>query len=177
VTAILFIASLSEYDMVLAEDPSRNRLQDSLGLFQFIIEMRWFHETPVILFLNKKDVFAKVRAPPLPSRLAQSALTQRARRQKILRNDLRTFFPDYHGGADFDAGVRFIRGLFEQRDKRKRRRLYVHVTDATDTQHFAHVWKDTREIILQEVRRARLRPLSAALTHARPSPSARLSLC
>src|SRR3954467_7976686 len=56
VTAIMFIASLSEYDQVLAEDRSRNRLKESLDLFEGIINLPWFNDAPIILFLNKDDL-------------------------------------------------------------------------------------------------------------------------
>ena len=51
VTAIMFIASLNEYDQVLAEDRTRNRLKESLDLFEGIINLPWFKEAPIILFL------------------------------------------------------------------------------------------------------------------------------
>ena len=37
VTAIMFIASLSEYDQKLAEDRTKNRLKESLDLFEVLI--------------------------------------------------------------------------------------------------------------------------------------------
>lgn len=59
VTAIMFIASLSEYDQVLAEDRTRNRLKESLDLFEGIITLPWFKHAPIVLFLNKDDLFRK----------------------------------------------------------------------------------------------------------------------
>src|ERR1700680_2746528 len=59
VTAIMFIASLSEYDQVLAEDRTRNRLKESLDLFEGIINLPWFSSSPIILFLNKNDIFTE----------------------------------------------------------------------------------------------------------------------
>lgn len=56
VDAILFIASLSEYDQVLIEDATTNRLVESLQIFEGIVNLPWFQETPIILFLNKNDV-------------------------------------------------------------------------------------------------------------------------
>ena len=53
VTAIFFIASLSEYDQFLAEDRTRNRMKESLDLFEGLINLRWFKSCPIILFLNK----------------------------------------------------------------------------------------------------------------------------
>lgn len=53
----MWIASLSEYDQTLAEAPDQNRLTESLTLFEQILHQKWFVETPVILFLNKHDLF------------------------------------------------------------------------------------------------------------------------
>jgi hypothetical protein len=86
VTAIMFIAALSEYDQVLAEDRSRNRLCESLDLFEGIINLPWFKDVAVILFLNKKDLFEV----------------------KVAKVDIGTYHPSYTGGLDYDAGAKFI---------------------------------------------------------------------
>merc|ERR1712167_297393 len=81
VRAILFIASLSEYDQGLFEDRNKNRMQESLNLFEGILSLVWFRETPIILFLNKNDVFKK----------------------KIKHIELGRFFNDYYGGFEEKA--------------------------------------------------------------------------
>ncbi len=74
VTSIIFCTALSEYDQVLLEerkqvrkrisgqpfsptDVSQNRMEESLVLFESVINSRWFLRTSIILFLNKIDVF------------------------------------------------------------------------------------------------------------------------
>jgi guanine nucleotide-binding protein G(o) subunit alpha len=57
VTAIIFIVALSEYDQVLVEDETTNRMHESLRLFDSICNNKWFVNTSIILFLNKKDLF------------------------------------------------------------------------------------------------------------------------
>jgi len=42
VTAVLFVAALSEYDMVLYEDEDTNRMEEALNLFDEICNSRWF---------------------------------------------------------------------------------------------------------------------------------------
>lgn len=59
VTAIIFIVALSEYDQVLVEDETTNRMHESLRLFDSICNNKWFVNTSIILFLNKKDLFAE----------------------------------------------------------------------------------------------------------------------
>merc|ERR1712190_370433 len=53
VTSIIFVAAISEYDQVLFEDESTNRMQEALNLFEEISNSPWFKDTSIILFLNK----------------------------------------------------------------------------------------------------------------------------
>ncbi|VDN28683.1 unnamed protein product [Gongylonema pulchrum] len=66
VTAIIFCVAMSEYDMRLAEDDEMNRMVESMKLFDSICNNKWFTDTSIILFLNKKDLFEeKIRKSPL----------------------------------------------------------------------------------------------------------------
>ncbi|RWS27524.1 Csa-Go2-like protein, partial [Leptotrombidium deliense] len=66
VTAIIFCVAMSEYDQVLHEDETTNRMQESLKLFDSICNNKWFTDTSIILFLNKKDLFEeKIKKSPL----------------------------------------------------------------------------------------------------------------
>ncbi len=53
----------------------QNRMQESLKLFDSICNNKWFGDTSIILFLNKKDLFE----------------------EKILRSPLTICFPEYAG--------------------------------------------------------------------------------
>jgi len=128
VTAIMFIASLSEYDQVLAEDRTRNRLKESLDLFEGIINLPWFKTTPVILFLNKDDLF----------------------RNKIQSVDIGIYFPQYTGGTQYQLGLQFIQEEYFARNLNEHKTIYAHVTDATNTENIAFVWKATKQIILEQ---------------------------
>ena len=129
VNAILFISSLNEYDQSLAEDRTRNRLLESLSLFEGIISLPWFNSTHIILFLNKNDLFT----------------------DKIRRVDLGHYFPDFDGGlGDYEEALEFIKELFFAKNLNPNKTIYAHVTDATDTQGIAFVWGATKHIILQQ---------------------------
>ncbi|KAJ7078833.1 guanine nucleotide binding protein, alpha subunit [Mycena belliarum] len=54
--AIIFLAPLSCFDQVLAEDESVNRLEDSILLWKAIVSSPLLQETSLILFLNKCDI-------------------------------------------------------------------------------------------------------------------------
>ncbi|KAJ7128078.1 guanine nucleotide binding protein, alpha subunit [Mycena filopes] len=55
-SAILFLAPISAFDQVLAEEPRVNRLADSVNLWTTIVSNKLLADTNVILFLNKIDI-------------------------------------------------------------------------------------------------------------------------
>jgi len=66
VTAVIFLTAINEYDMVLEEDTSTNRLLESLKLWKALTSSQFFKSTPFILFLNKSDLFQdKIQKVPL----------------------------------------------------------------------------------------------------------------
>jgi guanine nucleotide-binding protein G(i) subunit alpha len=75
VTTILFLVAISEYDQLLFEDETVNRMQEALTLFDSICNSRWFVKTSIILFLNKIDRF----------------------KEKLPISPMRNYFPDYEG--------------------------------------------------------------------------------
>lgn len=58
--AILFIVNLAGYNGVLFEDQSKNRMHEAMELFRQITNMPQFSTTPIVLFLNKKDLFEEM---------------------------------------------------------------------------------------------------------------------
>ncbi|KAL0574068.1 Guanine nucleotide-binding protein alpha-2 subunit [Marasmius crinis-equi] len=126
VTSIIFCTALSEYDQVLLEEKSQNRMKESLTLFESIINSRWFMRTSIILFLNKTDVFKK-KLPKVP---------------------LKTYFSEYTGGNDINKAAKFILWKFVNLN-RARLSVYPHLTQATDTSNIRHVFAAVRETILQ----------------------------
>ncbi|KAG6840731.1 guanine nucleotide-binding protein subunit alpha [Blastosporella zonata] len=86
VTSIIFCTALSEYDQVLLEEKTQNRMTESLVLFESVINSRWFLRTSIILFLNKIDVF-KSKLPKVP---------------------LEKYFPEYTGGADINKAAKYV---------------------------------------------------------------------
>lgn len=75
VQAIVFLVAISEYDQVLVEDETINRMEEALTLFDSICNSKWFVNTSIILFLNKIDIF----------------------KTKILTVPIENTFPDYEG--------------------------------------------------------------------------------
>ena len=86
VTTILFLVAISEYDQLLFEDETVNRMQEALTLFDSICNSRWFTKTSIILFLNKIDRF----------------------KEKLPVSPMKNYFPDYEGGDDYAAACDYI---------------------------------------------------------------------
>ncbi|KAF8054226.1 guanine nucleotide binding protein, alpha subunit [Lyophyllum atratum] len=126
VTSIIFCTALSEYDQVLLEEKTQNRMAESLVLFESVINSRWFLRTSIILFLNKIDVF-KNKLPKVP---------------------LERYFPEYTGGTDINKAAKYILWKFMQAN-RARLSVYPHLTQATDTTNIRLVFAAVKETILQ----------------------------
>ena len=77
--AVLFIISLSDFNQMLYEDDTTNRMRESQKLFDEILNSIFFKKTPFIVFFNKVDLF----------------------REKLRSHILADYLPDYGGPNDF----------------------------------------------------------------------------
>uniref|UniRef100_A0A3P9PU36 Guanine nucleotide binding protein (G protein), alpha inhibiting activity polypeptide 1 n=1 Tax=Poecilia reticulata TaxID=8081 RepID=A0A3P9PU36_POERE len=128
VTAIIFCVALSDYDLMLAEDEEMNRMHESMKLFDSICNNKWFTETSIILFLNKKDLFE----------------------DKIAKSPLTICFPDYEGPNTYDDGATYIQFRFEDLNKRRDvKEVYTHFTCATDTKNVQFVFDAVTDVIIK----------------------------
>ncbi|KAJ6559858.1 guanine nucleotide binding protein, alpha subunit [Mycena capillaripes] len=59
VNAIIFLAPISCFDERLAEDPSVNRLEDTLLLWRAIVASKLLKKTTLVVFLNKCDLLKR----------------------------------------------------------------------------------------------------------------------
>ena len=70
----------------------QNRMMESMKLFDSICNNKWFTDTSIILFLNKKDLFE----------------------EKIKKSPLTVCFPEYTGKLYVNAvDQRYFRGFLE----------------------------------------------------------------
>jgi len=128
VTAVLFVAAISEYDQMLYEDETVNRITEALNLFEEICNSRWFHDTSMILMLNKRDLFG----------------------EKIQKVPLRVCFPEYEGKDTYEECTKYMKDVFESKNKNKEKTIYTHVTCATDTDNVAAVFNAVKDIIIRQ---------------------------
>ncbi|KAK2066552.1 hypothetical protein P8C59_000358 [Phyllachora maydis] len=128
VTTILFLVAISEYDQLLFEDETVNRMQEALTLFDSICNSRWFIKTSIILFLNKIDRF----------------------KEKLPVSPMKNYFPDYEGGDDYAAACDYILNRFVSLNQHETKQIYTHFTCATDTTQIRFVMAAVNDIIIQE---------------------------
>ncbi|MES1907578.1 MAG: hypothetical protein MHM6MM_000671 [Cercozoa sp. M6MM] len=147
VTSVIFVAAISEYDQMLYEDDETNRVHEALKLFDDICNSRWFKKMPIILFLNKKDLFE----------------------EKIQKVPLTVCFPEFEGPQTFERGCAYMQVPFSStqlslavcqtdcapQEKFEelgsgQKQIYTHVTCATDTKNIAHVFNAVKDILIRE---------------------------
>ncbi|CAL1188406.1 unnamed protein product [Candida parapsilosis] len=105
---------------------NQNRLEESIALFDSVVNSRWFARTSVVLFLNKIDVFA----------------------EKLQYSPLENHFPDYTGGNNINKAAKYILWRFNQVN-RSGLNIYPHVTQATDTSNIQLVMAAVKETIME----------------------------
>lgn len=151
VTAIIFVASSSSYNMVLREDPAQNRLRESLDLFRSIWNNRWLRTISVILFLNKQDL------------LQEKIQSGKSKLEDYFPEFVHYMLPpeaqpeiDQGSDKEFTRAKYFIRDNFLQISQQpsgadakqhSAHHCYPHFTCAVDTENIRRVFNDCRDII------------------------------
>ena len=93
VKCIIFVVNLGGYATVLFEDETKNRMHEELAVFHDVVSKPPFNATNIVLFLNKKDIF-----------------------EDLLRTvPLTACFPEYQGGADVHAALRYVEDQFRSK--------------------------------------------------------------
>jgi GTPase SAR1 family protein len=112
VKAVIFLVGLSGYNQVMFEDSSYNRMQESMELFSEVTKKDIFRDTPIFLFLNKKDLFEDM-----------------VKKKNI---DIKTCFPEYTDGCDLDKSLAYIKEQYNSRMQQNvpGKKVYTHVIAA-----------------------------------------------
>lgn len=101
-------------------------MQESLKLFDSICNNKWFTDTSIILFLNKKDLFE----------------------EKIKKSLLTICFPEYTGAQEYGEAAAYIQAQFEAKNKSTTKEIYCHMTCATDTTNIQFVFDAVTDVII-----------------------------
>ncbi|XP_023388557.1 guanine nucleotide-binding protein subunit alpha-12 isoform X2 [Pteropus vampyrus] len=129
ITSILFMVSSSEYDQVLMEDRRTNRLQESMNIFETIVNNKLFFNVSIILFLNKMDLLV----------------------EKVKTVSIKKHFPDFRGDPHRLEDVqRHLVQCFDRKRRNRSKPLFHHFTTAIDTENIRFVFHAVKDTILQE---------------------------
>ncbi|KAH7019583.1 guanine nucleotide regulatory protein [Ilyonectria destructans] len=108
VTSIIFIVDLSRYTEGL-EWSTQNGLMESISHFDSVVNSRWCTRSSIILLLSNLYEF----------------------KQKLARDPLSNYFPDYSGGRDWNKAAKYISWRFKQVN-RAHLNLYSHLSEIHD---------------------------------------------
>jgi len=138
VTAVIYVAALSDYNLTLVENQHINRLQHSISLFHQLVKNPNFAQSGIILFLNKEDLFM-----------------QKYKHNRIPINDPATnFFPGAPTEADeifseCSSAKEWLREQFLE-DLPSGREVYVYFTNALDRERMKKIFDSCASHILQD---------------------------
>jgi guanine nucleotide-binding protein subunit alpha, other len=129
VQCLMFMAALSGYDQCLVEDVNANQMHEAFMLFESLVNGEWFKDKPIILFLNKIDIF----------------------KEKLAASPISAHFPDYHGkNTDEEAAKRYFANRFQAINRNSNREIYIHFTNATDTNLLKETMQDVQDMLIQK---------------------------
>ncbi|EGC49963.1 guanine nucleotide-binding protein alpha-2 subunit [Histoplasma capsulatum var. duboisii H88] len=129
VQCLLFMVAMSGYDQCLVEDQNANQMHEAMMLFESLVNGEWFKRKPVILFLNKIDLF----------------------KEKIAISPVSKHFPDYQGPeGSFEPAVKFFAQRFRGITRVPEREIYIHQTNATDTNLLKATMDSVQDMIIQK---------------------------
>jgi len=118
---ILFFASLADYNEMLEEDVTVNRLHESVKLFKALVRYKGNANKSFILILNKMDLFER-----------------KLIHEKIKLSD---YYEDYTGpNDDIDKAKNFIEKLFTEEFAHMS--IYTEFTTATDRNNIKKVFEN-----------------------------------
>src|SRR5690349_9898409 len=112
---------LRRYDMKLVEDETVNRMHESVQLFDDVCNDKWLKTIPMIVFLNKSDLFKEKIA-----KLDMKGIFLLEHTESNLL--MLVCFPDYQGGCNFDKGIDYIQNKLVSLNRTPERPMFMHVT-------------------------------------------------
>lgn len=106
----------------------QNQMHEAMMLFESLANGEWFKRKPIILFLNKVDLFKK----------------------KLAISPVKTHFPDYNGPeGNYDAAAKYFANRFKSINRMPDREIYIHYTNATDTNLLKATMDSVQDMIIQ----------------------------
>ena len=168
----MFIAALSDYDRRLFEDESWNAMHESIRLFSWIINNRWWRGTTMILLFTKYDLFVE----SLKNEISLDSCFGKENVKWCEHSRLIWNGPNYHkNNENININPQEDEKFFENCCQKAQefiqecyliennnlidKRIYTHVTSGMDRNNIETIFDDVRDVIIQRTRMARMSPL------------------
>jgi guanine nucleotide-binding protein subunit alpha len=104
-------------------------MHEAMMLFESLANGEWFKKKPIILFLNKMDLF----------------------KEKLALSPINKHFPDYNSSnTDFEAAAKYFSDRFRGINRMPEREIYIHYTNATDTNLLKATMDSVQDMIIQK---------------------------
>jgi guanine nucleotide-binding protein subunit alpha len=105
-------------------------MTEALMLFEQISNSSYFSKSALLLFLNKMDLFREKLSSGM--------------------SPIHKYFPDYHGKVtDVPAAQEFFANRFKALVRNPTKEVYVHYTNATDTDLLKKTMDSVQDMIVQ----------------------------
>lgn len=133
-SAIIFVVGLNSYDQQLFEDQETNNMLEGIELFHEIVNKDLFLETPIVLFLNKRDLFV----------------------ERLRDRPLSVCFPDctLQPGDDHEEyaleSIRYLKKKFTEKVQGDRE-ISILATVATDSGNMKTIWNNVQQMLVKKV--------------------------
>lgn len=101
-------------------------MTDSLRTFETLTKEESLRTKPIMLFLNKVDIFM----------------------QKLVEIPISKYFSDYDGGSNYSKACEYFAQRFRKLDHRRGGMLYLFLTDSTNIDSFTKTLRYLRSTIL-----------------------------
>eukprot|EP01083_Nonionella_stella_P089872 250977_1 len=174
VRAVLFVASLSSFDEICwkAADEPINAMQESLELFEQVVNNPWFRNAYLILFFNKNDLFYKKlkmgcslkvcfenscipEYVDLHDGACTSIIMNFARNVKdsiptdVIGLIMTYISVDHTLDEIYSQSTELIRTQYEARYHEDTRAIFTHCMCALDTDHVEKIFNDVQKCVIQ----------------------------
>ncbi|KAF8886520.1 guanine nucleotide binding protein, alpha subunit [Infundibulicybe gibba] len=148
--AIIFLAPISCFDQVLAEDHKINRLEDSFNLWTSIVSNPLLKNTNLILFLNKIDIMKSKLASGI--KLADYVVSYGERPNDFENTSTCKRLLYLHANPDdllyIDLRRKFG-GILKESSPVKRV-FYCHLTAVTDTKSTTYILTNIKDMLMRQ---------------------------
>ncbi|EGO00415.1 hypothetical protein SERLA73DRAFT_107511 [Serpula lacrymans var. lacrymans S7.3] len=130
VKVLIYVVDLSQYDRMSLADENMTYIQHTLETFESICNAQWFRQTPIVLLMDKIDVFS----------------------EKLEQLPLNQYFPGYTG-CNYDTACEFMLRLFVSLNRNPSRQVYSHFVSTTDMQQMKFILSAIQDISLNAIHR------------------------